>query len=286
MPARGPLSCDALEKRHANAKTDLGRNRSLSSAVRKGCAWAAAKEPPNPCGPKPRAFVTKRDKEVGFVVSGGDCAPGVRVLVSELHKALVGDAKAACIGTRPSVEYKRCVTDAFFRGLAPRPTPPMMPPADMPTEPRMPFFMPPVPIIERPIMPADAELPVPPPTIPDEPEPPPAAPMPPAPSLDAPPLSDVERARNLGPVMDWLKSDFPRKAAVAGIDSPELEAYLRREYARLPDCTRFAMREKPMAGISFAKQFKDKRQGAAELMLRSYPSPLPDLAWVRQSERK
>jgi hypothetical protein len=282
MPARGPLSCDALEKRHANAKTDLGRNRSLSSAVRKGCAWAAAKEPPNPCGPKPRAFVTKRDREVGFVVSGGDCAPGVRVLVSELHKALVGDAKAACIGTRPSVEYKRCVTDAFFRGLAPRP---VAPPQDAPIGPRVPFFMPPVPIIERPPVPFDDELPPPAPSIPDEPEPPPPAPMPPAPSPLDPPLSDADRDRYRAAVVDWLGSDQPWRTNVAGIDMPELEAYLRQQYARLPDCDRMVMRKKPTLGVSFTQRFPGKRAEAADLLLSSYPAPLPNLGWVGQGKR-
>lgn len=112
-PPKGRLTCEQLESRFKNARTDRGRNRSVSSGIRRGCGWAAAMPVPNPCEPKPRAFVTKADREVAFATSGGDCPPGVRADPTEAQKQTMKDAKAACAGVRPSADFKRCVIDAF-----------------------------------------------------------------------------------------------------------------------------------------------------------------------------
>lgn len=277
MPARrGPLSCDQLQKRYQNARKPTGASRSLSSAIRKGCAWSESMPPPNPCEPKPRAFVTKKDKEVAFVVSGGDCPPGVKALVTELHKALVKDARESCTGTRGSPEFKTCVVDKFRRGIERRPSiREPMPMEPVPVE--MPPMMGPPPVVEE-IAPR-------PPTLPDEPDRP-SKPPPPTKSADAMPLSPAETMSLQDEIADWLSRDYPRLQPPK-IPDQALAAYLASEYAKLPDCDRMLFRFRPTHGVAFGSSLEGaaKRQRTANLLLTSYPKGLPRESWVRQGSR-
>ena len=266
MPARGPLTCDQLEKRHNNGRTERGRNRSLSSAIRKGCAWASSKPAPNPCEPKPRAFVTKaKEREVAFMVSGGDCPPGVRADPTEADKQRIKDAAASCTGTRPSSSFKQCVVDALkamaepkraSKAQAPSALVPMAPPRftiqQLPPE----------------LVKAAQKTP---PVIPTTPAPPPMQPpraamvrvgmfggdMPPllGKPPPAPPVKPKKIPKQLRPkyreaVDKMLRQDWPLRVPKDQFEvaDEEFYNYIRRSYPEIPACDRIFLRRNPTLG--------------------------------------
>lgn len=287
MPTRGPLSCDQLSKRHQNAKTDKGRARSLSSAIRKGCAWAASMEPPNPCEPKARAFVTKKDREVAFAVSGGDCPPGVRADPTERDKQRVKDAKAACGGVRPSLEFKSCVLAKMARpaSSAPMPAPmPAMPPMPLPPEPILPPGPPPPPprltlqqlppglrqAIAQKLAPL-AKTPAPRPSLPSSGDDlPPLLPPPPPASGKAKKIQKLAQQAYVEATDRFLAYDWPLRYPLNAFDvhDPDFYNYLRRTYPKIPICERTQFRARPT--LELKTDVPAVRHAAAERLVAEY----------------
>jgi hypothetical protein len=151
------MTCDRLKERF-----EAGKPKALNSAIRKGCDWAAGMQGDRSCEPGPRAFVTSADKERAFLARTGVCAPGQRANPTDGQRQRLIDAALACVGVRPSSEFKVCVTDGYGRvrpvpiieapiDLTPPPLPPVIveePPALPPREVVRPFAELPPPSIE------------------------------------------------------------------------------------------------------------------------------------------
>lgn len=128
MPRQtGPVSCERLKARH-----DAGKPRALATAIRKGCDWTAGLAANRGCEAAPRAFVTTTDKERAFLASSGVCGPDQRAKASEAERQRLIDAALACVGVRPSKEFRGCVVDGYGR-VRPVAPPVVLPP--VPTEP-------------------------------------------------------------------------------------------------------------------------------------------------------
>lgn len=131
MPRQtGPVSCERLKARH-----DAGKPRALSTAIRKGCDWTAGLMAERGCDAGPRAFVTSADKERAFLASTGVCGPGQRAKPTDMERQKLIDAALACVGVRPSKEFRGCVVDGYGRVR------PVSPPSDLAPPPLPPAFV-------------------------------------------------------------------------------------------------------------------------------------------------
>jgi hypothetical protein len=247
-------------------------------------------EPPNPCEPKPRAFVTKHDREVAFAVSGGDCPPGVRADPTEAQKQRMKDAKAACAGVRPSADFKRCVIDAFrAMSVARKPAPSAPPP-----EPEPPPMAPPMFTVQQlppHLQPFALGLAQPPPPAPTVPAPPPAImrppraaivatgpnalppllpPPPPAPAEQPPRIPEGLRRSYQSATDRWLAADYPLRVPLQdfGVADAEYWNYLRRSYPAIPVCERIPLRIRPTGRVT--TEDRAVRERVADSLVRGY----------------
>lgn len=135
MP-RAPVTCERLKERF-----DAGKPKALNSAIRKGCDWAVGMRGDRSCAPGPRAFVTSADKERAFLAKMGVCAPSDRANPSDAERQRIIDAALACVGVRPSKEFRGCVVDNYDRVRGPTVAPLVAPEPPPPPPPRVPVMV-------------------------------------------------------------------------------------------------------------------------------------------------